>query len=138
MKEFNDFLEQGIVKKVTSNYSLIKSIYNDALKRIEFYKKLKLSEESYKFILENIYDSLRELADAILIKDGYKSYSHEASIIYLKKYGFSMAEINDFDRLRILRNNSKYYGKNVDLEDVKFSFELVEKLLNKIKNILNK
>ena len=138
MKEFNIFLEQGVVKKITPNLNLIKSIYEDAIKRIEFYKKLELNEESSKFILENIYESLRELADAVLVKDGYKSYSHEASIIYLKKYNISLSDINDFDRLRKIRNNSKYYGKNVDLEDVGFSFELVEKLLNRIKNILNK
>lgn len=137
MKEFNIFLEQGVVKKITPNFNLIKSVYRDAIKRVEFYKKLELNEESSKFILENIYESLRELADAVLIKDGYKSYSHEASIVYLKKYNIPLSDLNGFDRLRKIRNNSKYYGKTVDLEDVKFSFDLVEKLLNRIKDILN-
>ncbi|MBS3135109.1 hypothetical protein J4406_01920 [Candidatus Woesearchaeota archaeon] len=136
MKDFKIFLEDGSIKRITPNKSLIKSLVNDAIKRLDFYKKLRLDNENSKYILENIYESLRELADAVLIKDGYKSYSHEASITYLLKYNLPLVEINKFDNFRKIRNNSKYYGKPVDLEDSKEIMELAEKLLKDIKNIL--
>ena len=136
MRDFKIFLEEGSVKKITPNISLVKSLVSDAIKRLNFYKKLKLNNENSKYVLENIYESLRELADAILIKDGYKSYSHEASIVYLLKYNLSSIDINKFDNFRKIRNNSKYYGKPVDLEDANEIVELSEKLLNKINDIL--
>ena len=136
MKDFKIFLEDGSIKRITPNKLLIKSLVDDAVKRLNFYKKLKLNSETSKYILENVYESLRELADAVLIKDGYKSYSHEASIVYLLKYNLSLIEINKFDNFRKIRNNSKYYGKSVDLEDSKEIVELAEKLLKEIKNIL--
>ena len=124
------------MKKITPNISLVKSLVSDAVKRLNFYKKLKLNNKNSKYVLENIYESLRELTDAILIKDGYKSYSHEASIVYLLKYNLSSIDINKFDNFRKIRNNSKYYGKPVDLEDANEIVELSEKLLNKINDIL--
>ena len=136
MRDFKIFLEEGSVKKITPNISLVKSLVSDAIKRLNFYKKLKLNNKNSKYVLENIYESLRELADAILIKDGYKSYSHEASIVYLLKYNLSSIDINKFDNFRKIRNNSKYYGKPVDLEDANEIVELSEKLLNKINDIL--
>jgi len=136
MRDFKIFLEEGSVKKITPNISLVKSLVSDAVKRLNFYKKLKLNNKNSKYVLENIYESLRELADAILIKDGYKSYSHEASIVYLLKYNLSSIDINKFDNFRKIRNNSKYYGKPVDLEDANEIVELSEKLLNKINDIL--
>lgn len=136
MRDFKIFLEEGSVKKITPNISLVKSLVSDAVKRLNFYKKLKLNNKNSKYVLENIYESLRELTDAILIKDGYKSYSHEASIVYLLKYNLSSIDINKFDNFRKIRNNSKYYGKPVDLEDANEIVELSEKLLNKINDIL--
>ena len=136
MRDFKIFLEEGSVKKITPNISLVKSLVSDAIKRLNFYKKLKLNNKNSKYVLENIYESLRELTDAILIKDGYKSYSHEASIVYLLKYNLSSIDINKFDNFRKIRNNSKYYGKPVDLEDANEIVELSEKLLNKINDIL--
>ncbi len=68
-------------------------------------------------VFENIYDCLRELLDALLAVDGYKSYSHEAAISYLKLFNISESIISNLDRFRATRNDSKYYGKIPSLEN---------------------
>lgn len=82
MNEFNIFLKDNKVKKVTPNNNLISSLIQDSNKRFELYYKQKDNSEFSKFVFENLYESLREISDAILDKYGFKSYSHEANIFF--------------------------------------------------------
>lgn len=116
MKPFEYYLKNKNVRKVSINIQLAKSLVDDIAQRTKEMVKLD-AKNSPKIIFENIYDSLREFSDAILAIDGFKSYSHEASIAYLKKYNFSDAEISALDRFRYKRNGSKYYGKKIYTED---------------------
>ena len=54
MKDFKIFLEDGSIKRITPNKLLIKSLVDDAVKRLNFYKKLKLNSETSKYILGQI------------------------------------------------------------------------------------
>ncbi len=47
---------------------------------------------------------MREAADSLLYHDGFKSFSHEASIVYLLKKGFNEHDVSEFDRFRKIRN----------------------------------
>ncbi|MEK6887715.1 MAG: hypothetical protein AABX14_02090 [Candidatus Aenigmatarchaeota archaeon] len=116
MNDFEFYLEEGDVKKRKQDTELAKSLLKDAKDRLEKVSQLKINEFT-KIIFENIYDALRAIMDAILAADGYKSYSHEASIAYLKKYGFDQAVIAELDNFRALRNASKYYGKQISLDN---------------------
>ena len=40
MRDFKIFLEEGSVKKITPNISLVKSLVSDAVKRLNFYEFL--------------------------------------------------------------------------------------------------
>jgi len=119
MMDFGFYLEKGDVKKVSPDLELAKSLRNDMLNRANIILILDLKKFA-KIIFENIYDSLRDFCDILLAIDGYKSYSHLASISYLRKYGFSEEDINDLDRFRYKRNSSKYYGKNIFFQDNNF------------------
>lgn len=63
----------------------------------------------------------------------FKSFSHEASIVYLLKGGFNEKDILEFDRFRRIRNGIKYYGKDCDLSDAEQAIQLADKIINKIK-----
>jgi len=133
MKPFQYYLDKNDVRKISNDINLALSLKKDLIERAK--KALKLdSKEFSKIVFENIYDSLREFCDSILAIDGYKSYSHEASIAYLKKYGFSDIEILALDRFRYKRNGSKYYGKPIDENDA----EEIKEFYNNIKDKLNK
>lgn len=136
MKDFELFIQNGDVKKQASDKNLSDSLEADSIKRMEYTKSSKISEDDAKYIYENVYESLREAADAILILQGFKSFSHEASISFLQRFNdFSAAEIAEFNRLRIKRNGMKYYGKSCSTTDVEEAIKFAERLLKKIISI---
>lgn len=137
VKDFEFFLRKGDVKKQSSDENLSKATFKDSLERLEFSKNL-FRKAKPKYVLENAYEAMREAADSILYKDGFKSYSHEASIVYLLKKGFNEQDIIEFDRFRKIRNGIKYYGSDCDESDAKAAINLAEEIINKIKKILNK
>ena len=88
MRPFDFYLELNEVKRVSKDPELAKSLIRDMNERIA--KSLKLNVKEFaKIVFENLYDALREFSDALLALDGYKSYSHQASIAGLEEYNFS-------------------------------------------------
>lgn len=63
---------------------------------------------------------------------GFKSYSHEANIAFLKTVGFRQDEIEKLDNIRKLRHKSKYYGEEIKNEVAKDAFDFCEHILKKI------
>ena len=134
--KFEEFIETGEVKKQSVDKNLSLALMNESIERIEFVQRLIKNSESPKYIVENVYDSIRELIEAKLAIDGFKSYSHEATILYLRKFKeFTDAEIKFLDELRKIRNNIKYYGKNVEKETASNAAEFMEKTIPKLKGL---
>ncbi len=134
MKEFNFFVNKGDVRKQSPDKNLAKATFDGGEERLALAKSLqKLAKP--KYILENAYEAMREAADSILYSDGFKSFSHEASIIYLLKKGFSESDIAEFDRFRKIRNGIRYYGGDCDAPDAEDAMKLAEKIIQKIKEI---
>ncbi len=135
MKPFEYFIETQEIKKGMKDIALAKSLVKDMALRI----KDTLSLDIYKLpklIFENVYDALRDFADAVLAVDGFKSYSHQASFAYLSKYDFDEAILDTLDRFRYKRNGSKYYGQGISIEEAKEILEFYKKNKDKINNIL--
>lgn len=135
MRHFNEFLKIGLVKIRPKDLARAKSLIESAKKRKRVMEKyLPLNEETSKQITEESYDIVRELIEAILSRNGYKSYSHEATISFLKELKFSDYDLKFTDDLRKIRNGSKYYGEDIDIEYT----QKVSKFLNEIFDKLNK
>lgn len=135
VKDFEFFLKKGDVKKQNPDGNLSNATFKDSLDRLELSKNL-LQKAKPKYVLENAYEAMREAADSILYHEGYKSFSHEASIVYLIKKGFSEPDIIEFDRFRRIRNGIKYYGGSCDEFDADSAIRLAEKIIGKIKKML--
>ncbi len=136
MRDFQELVGEGKVKKIAPDRELAQSL----LKNIEEREKstLKLTEEEFSLLVfENLYDCLRELMDVILALEGYKSYSHEAGIIYLKHFNIPENVLFELDRFRVKRNNSKYYGKPPSVEDAKGIKNLYLKLKRDLLVVIN-
>ena len=116
MKPFEHYIDTKDVRKSSPDKALAQSLIKDMHTRIELVSKLDVKNFS-KIIFENVYDALRDFCDALLALDGFKAYSHEAAITYLKKYKFNDCEIAALDRFRYIRNGSKYYGKEISKDD---------------------
>jgi uncharacterized protein (UPF0332 family) len=132
LKEFSFFLATNAVRKQQPNVHLAQATARESLDRIEMAKGI-LRSQKPKYALENAYEAVRELIDAILFLKGYKSYSHEASVSYMMDLGFSEGEMGQIDRLRRRRNGIKYYGEDASLEEaeeaVKIAGTVIKKLL---------
>ena len=137
VNDFEYFLNKGEVKRQKPDSNLSKAAFKDSIERLEFSKSL-LNTAKTKYTLENAYESMREAADSLLYLEGFKSFSHEASIVYLIKKGFDENVIIDFNRFRKIRNGIKYYGGDCDLSDAKSAIELAEKIVHKIKKLIQK
>ena len=135
VKDFNFFVNKGDVKKQSPDKNLAKATFNDSQERLALSKNLQKIAKS-KYVLENAYKSMREAADAVLYNEGFKSFSHEASIVYLLKKGFSESDIAEFDRFRKIRNGIKYYGRDCDESDAEAAIKLAEKVVNRIKELI--
>lgn len=136
MKPFDYYLKKKDVRMISKDIELAKSLRKDLFERAE--KALKLNQDDFaKMIFENIYDCLREFCDILLALDGYKSYSHEASICYLKRYNFADPDILALDRFRYKRNASKYYGREITNNDAEEIKEFYLGMISKIKKLLD-
>lgn len=133
MNDFQHYLQRKNVHKVSPNKELAASLLKNVEEREKLTLKLDVKEYSI-MVFENLYDCLRELLDALLALDGYKSYSHEAAISYLKLFSVSESIIADLDRFRAARNDSKYYGKIPSLENA----EEIKKFYNENKEAILK
>ena len=132
VKDFGFFLKKGDVKKQSPDKNLAYSTFKDSLERIEFARQL-FNKAKPKYVLENAYEAMREAADSILYIRGFKSFSHEASIVYLLNEGFNEKEVIEFDRFRRIRNGIKYYGKDCDKSDAEQAIQLADRIIIKIK-----
>lgn len=137
METFEYYVEEGSVKRVAPNFERAKSLIKDGEKRINDLSIIDINKLP-KIVFENIYDALRDFCDAILLSEGYKSYSHEGSISYLLKKGFDIAAVKQLDDFRYKRNGSKYYGMEISVEEAKDINLFCSKIKEKLYKILDK
>lgn len=136
MSEFEDFIKSGEVKRKEKNDILADVLINSSKKGESHAKKQEMTEENAEYIVADVYDTIRELIEAKLALDGYKSYSHEATVLFLKKFKeFNESEIGFLDNLRKIRNGIKYYGKESDAEEAKKALEFLDLMLPKLKKL---
>lgn len=136
MREFKDFTKSSWVKKKKKDISKAKSLVEIAENRKKVMEKyLPLNNETVVQVMEECYDIIRELLEAKLSREGYKTYSHEAIVSYLKELGFSKDKVAFLDNLRMVRHGTLYYGKSVDLEYVKEVRKFMEEIYPQLKKI---
>lgn len=138
MKEFNQFIGEGKVEETQPNPAQAKSLMQKAEKRLKYAKGRKITEENADLILEDSYEAVREALDSFLIYNGFKSHSHEASIIYgFEKLDFDYATANKLNKFRKLRNDSKYRGEDIEKQEAEQITNLANQIIPKLKNKFN-
>jgi len=139
LKNFNYYLETGDVKKQEPDLSEAKSLIEKAERRLNRVKSDKLSESNADLLFEDAYEVIRESAQSLMSLKGYKPYSHEATVAFIKEFHkeFTDYEVNNFDRFRKLRNNSIYKAVIIDIQDANEIITFAENFFKKIKNMQN-
>lgn len=130
--KFEDFIEQGKVRKGNPDIPKVKSLLETSNNHLLFLKHQKIDGISAGSILVTYYEALREVIEAMCLKEGFKVYSHEAFTYFIKEKNEESAAVK-FDNLRKLRNSINYYGEKVDAGEVESAKEEIIELVNDLK-----
>ncbi|MBU2562526.1 MAG: hypothetical protein KKF68_02610 [Nanoarchaeota archaeon] len=144
LKNFEEFVSEGIINKRHPDLARAKSLIEESEKRKEFLNeiliKIGLSENNANYFIENSYDVLIELIRAKLLIEGFSSSgkgAHEAAISYMRKLGFSEKNARFMNDLRYFRNGILYYGKIFDVDYAKKVLNFLDELYPKLKRIIH-
>ena len=132
--EFEHYVEKNLVKKKSVDVNEADALMRKAEERLEFSIKIrKINEQTASFIFEDIYECLREASQSLMSLKGYKPYSHEALISFLKILNFLESDIGIFNGYRILRNKTIYGGERISVEKCKEALNFLVLFLPKLK-----
>ncbi len=132
--EFKNFIKQGLVRIISKDKTLAKSLLKTSKKDLEFLNSLKLNEKSSRKLMSNYYDVLRSILEAISSLKGYKIYSHKAFTYFLKEIKEDLISIK-FERFRKIRNKINYYGEDISIKQTQ---ENIKEIKSIIKNLTKK
>lgn len=139
IKPFEYYVQENLVRKSIPNTSMAHTLLEKAKIRNKRIKDVQEDEASIVF--EDIYESIREAAQSLMEMYGYKPYSHEALIAFLKQNKLlSEQDIHIIDTYRIIRNDSVYRAETVSVtktvEALKFSKKIIPEIEKKYKELL--
>ncbi|MEK6833001.1 MAG: hypothetical protein AABY32_03045 [Nanoarchaeota archaeon] len=115
---------------------LITSLIKSSKNKLSSGQKLKLNEITSSSKISLLYDSLREILEALAIKNRYKIYNHECYAYFLKEILNEIAKGDEFDELRKIRNSINYYGKDISVNEAKNVLERIKKLREEILKLI--
>ncbi len=134
LKTFEEFLKDGIVRKITPDKQRSESLSAEAERKRnslkESVEKIGVKDENANNYVEYCYDIIMFLIRAKLFSGGYSSSgqgAHEAEVSYMRNLGFDEPDVRFADEVRYFRNGILYYGKTMD-----------EEYANKVLNFLDK
>ncbi|MFH1055640.1 MAG: hypothetical protein V1744_06065 [Candidatus Altiarchaeota archaeon] len=100
------------VKAIRPDNERAKAMTELAVKRLNSIARRRQTEDP-EFIVEDYYESIKELTTALLFSRGYKSYSHECLISFLQEFHpeFGKDELELINQMREIRNDIQYRGE---------------------------
>ncbi|MEK6914887.1 MAG: hypothetical protein AABW83_04515 [Nanoarchaeota archaeon] len=135
--DFNECLKKRIVKEIKPDFELIKSLKKISENKLNSTEKLKLTEVTAGSKISLLYDSLRELLEALAIVKGYKVYNHECYTCFLKEILNESMKGDEFDELRKIKNGINYYAKDISVQESRGVLIRIKNLRKDIIKILD-
>lgn len=131
MTDWRDCLNYNKVKKVQKNPEQANSLARLAERRFESIEKRK-DNEYPQLLLEDYYETIKELISALLTLNGYKSYSHECLISFMKEFyshTLNESQLHFLDDLRRLRSDILYRGRDIAEDYLRRNSSEIERIL---------
>lgn len=140
IKQFNEFIEQGIVKKQTPDKQRAGFLVSEAEREFNYIfkliSKLGIENENANDIIKNCYDIILGIIRAKMLMQGYNASgqgAHESEVSYLRTLGFDEKDVQFLDQIRYFRNGMLYYGKRLDKEYAEKVIEFTKKIYPMLK-----
>ena len=130
--------KQKLAKEIKTDPELVKSLIMQSNNKLYSSNLLELDirTAASKFIL--VYDSLRELLEALAINKGYKIYNHDCYASFLNEIVKDENSAKIFDELRKIRNGINYYGNTISLKEGEALIKQTKILINIVMKYLEK
>jgi len=135
--DFEECIKKRIAKEVSKDEELINSLLKTSKNKLDSEMKLELDDITSVSKISLLYDSSRELLEALALKNGFKIYNHECYTYFLKEILNKGMISEEFDDLRKIRNSINYYGKDISIQEAEDVLERMEYLRNKILELLD-
>lgn len=133
--DWEDCKNKKLVKEINKDDNLINSLIISSENKYETNKRLDIDDITSSTKISIVYESLREILEAIAIRKGFKIYNHECYCAFLNEICNDSDSSEDFDEFRRIRNKVNYYGKNVEIGEakdlIKSMIHLRDKLIKK-------
>lgn len=95
------------------------------------------TDENASLIVESYWEMMKQLSTGLLILEGYKSYSQECLIEFLKqKHDLKNSQAKKMNQIRRLRNDIDYRGKFLDKDYLERNEEKIENIIKNLKQKL--
>ena len=115
--DLDECFRKGLIKKTEINKDLIKSLIEMSNIKEETVKTANINEINISAYVSLAYDSLREILEALALKNGFKIYNHEGHTAFLKEILKKSDDGDEFDEIRKVRNDVNYYGKDISVTE---------------------
>ena len=141
ISSFKHYLKIGKVKNQTPDPEEARALFKQSEERMQYIQLKDINKTTAKFVLEDAYEAAREAAQSLMSIKGFKPYSHEATISFIKEFhssDFNEEEINKFDHFREMRNNSVYRAVEVAEADARESIVFAETIIRRISMLIKK
>ena len=140
LKQFDDYLKEGIVKRISKDRERAKSLIKESERKMRSLKvqleKVGIYEDNANDYVEYCYDALMNLVRAKLYFKGYAASghgAHEAEVAYLRELGFTENDVQFANQLRFFRNGILYYGTSIDKEYAEQALKFIKKAQPKVR-----
>src|SRR3989344_4704845 len=115
--DWKDCLGNKTAKNVNLDLGLINSLIKTSENKLKSSQELKMNETNASSKFSLVYDSLRELLEALALINGYKIYNHECYTSFLKEILNESNKGDEFDEIRKVRNKVNYYGQEITVDE---------------------
>ncbi|HIH31195.1 TPA: hypothetical protein HA235_00660 [Candidatus Woesearchaeota archaeon] len=117
----------------------IKSILKSAQANAKVVANMALNDDSASVIFREIYESIRQLGDAMLWMNGYEPLNHEVSLDALRSLDIkNKILLNHLSRFKAIRNDINYRGFTASQSQAKEIIDFWKKCTPEIIEKINK
>ncbi len=100
-------------------------------------ERREVRDENVSLIIESHWETIKQLSTGLLILEGYKSYSQECLIEFLKEFHeIPEKDIQKMNQVRKLRNDIDYRGKFLDQDYLERNQEQIHNIIHKLEQKL--
>src|SRR3989338_8821585 len=102
IRPFDSYIRENLVRTSRPNIGMARSLIEKAELRLSRIENETMTEQISSMVFEDVYELLRAASQSLMEIRGYKPYSHEALISFLKENQFlGMDKIIALDNYRI-------------------------------------